>query len=224
MHSTGSLIDRFSVTLLYFSALAPLASGMASINFFLNAKVYTHQALYVYTQPYESGGRLMYTMNSFFLAALYVVTVIFGLHILAVGGKAHSLGFMIASTTLTVSIHRRIQTRFVLPSRIHPYTIARLIDKENESRFRNKAVQLCACNTNQSSLDNAAAEDKILPCLPGQRCSRDLDHVSDDNDEGKTTHPNTSVADLQVTLDPHEGVGCDDTFLYRQPELNKAAW
>jgi hypothetical protein len=52
------------------STIVPFVTGSCAIFFYVASKVYTHQALFVYAQPYEGGGKLMYVV-SFLLTLSY---------------------------------------------------------------------------------------------------------------------------------------------------------
>ena len=51
--------------MIYYSTIVPFVTGSCAIFFYVATKVYTHQALFVYAQPYEGGGKLMYVVCLF---------------------------------------------------------------------------------------------------------------------------------------------------------------
>ena len=55
------LIENISFTTLtgVSSTIVPFVTGSCAFFFYIASKVYTHQALFVYAQPYEGGGKLM---------------------------------------------------------------------------------------------------------------------------------------------------------------------
>ena len=50
-------------TLTACSTQVPIVTGACAVFFYIAVKVYTHQALFIYAQPYEGGGKLMYQLN-----------------------------------------------------------------------------------------------------------------------------------------------------------------
>ena len=54
-----SFVLMLYLFLVFCSTVVPIVMGACALYFYVAAKVYTHQALFVYAQPYEGGGKLM---------------------------------------------------------------------------------------------------------------------------------------------------------------------
>merc|ERR1712232_1356899 len=71
----GEIVPPFIFALLValiYSTVVPVVLGVCALYFYVAAKVYTHQALFIYAQPYEGGGKLMYLLNRSVFGIVYI--------------------------------------------------------------------------------------------------------------------------------------------------------
>jgi len=133
----GDTIPPFIFGLLIaivYSTIVPLVTGVCAVYFYLAIKVHTHQALYVYAQPYEGGGMIMYQLNRSIFAIIYISIGIFS--VLFSLKKSQTSGYMfgIVMTIITILTDVKIRKDFVKPSITLALTNARIIDEENSRR------------------------------------------------------------------------------------------
>lgn len=117
-----------------YSAIVPLVTGACAVFFFIATKVYTHQALFVYSQRYESGGKLMYKINRTIFNYLYLSICFFSTVLLMKNAKIQSLSFGSVMLIVTFLMDRKIGLRFVQPSSTLALTNARIMDCENKNK------------------------------------------------------------------------------------------
>eukprot|EP00555_Chaetoceros_dichaeta_P001918 CAMPEP_0198277244 /NCGR_PEP_ID=MMETSP1447-20131203/65739_1 /TAXON_ID=420782 /ORGANISM="Chaetoceros dichaeta, Strain CCMP1751" /LENGTH=1436 /DNA_ID=CAMNT_0043972247 /DNA_START=89 /DNA_END=4397 /DNA_ORIENTATION=- len=131
----GETIPPFIFGLLIamvYSTLVPLVTGVCAFYFYLAAKVYTHQSLFVYAQLYEGGGVIMYQLNRSIFVIIYISIVIFSVLFSLKKDRMTGLVFGIMMTIITVLVDIKITKDFVKPSITLALTNARVIDEENK--------------------------------------------------------------------------------------------
>jgi hypothetical protein len=114
----------------------PFILGVCALYFYLTTKVYTHQALYVYVQPYEGGGKLMYLLNRTLFIILYFSIFMVGMMLALKEGAYQAPFFFFPMITATAFCDYLIHTKFVAPSIALNLTNARIIDNEERMRLR----------------------------------------------------------------------------------------
>mmetsp|Transcript_22211 Transcript_22211/g.48220 ORF Transcript_22211/g.48220 Transcript_22211/m.48220 type:complete len:141 (-) Transcript_22211:455-877(-) len=62
---------------LMYSYMAPVMLGVCSFFFWMATKVHTHNALFIYCQPFEGGGKVFYYWNRIVFVILYTSICIF---------------------------------------------------------------------------------------------------------------------------------------------------
>lgn len=134
----GERIPPFIFALLVasiFSTIVPFVTGSCAFFFYIASKVYTHQALFVYAQPYEGGGKLMYQLNRSIFTIIYISVASFSL-LLRIKRVQYKLetAFFIVMTIVVVLVDRSITKTFVKPSISLAMTNARVIDEEQKRR------------------------------------------------------------------------------------------
>ena len=109
----------------------PLVIGICAAYFYVATKVYTHQALFVYAQRYEGGGKLMYYLNRTTLTIVYIAVTIFSINLGLRGAGVQAPSFFVIMMFLTILVDRKIAKKFVVPSTTLALTNARLIDEDS---------------------------------------------------------------------------------------------
>jgi len=113
-----------------YSYMAPLVLGVCSFFFWVASKVHTHNALYVYVQPFEGGGKIFYYWNRIVFTTLYSSIIIFSGVLALKKFPQMSVSFLIIMILVTVVVDKSIQNTFVSHSLNLPMTIARINDEE----------------------------------------------------------------------------------------------
>jgi len=222
------------LTAILFSVLVPLASGMASINFYLNAKIYTHQALFVYTQPYESGGNMMYKFTTSLFVTLYLGIFVLAFYMSVNQAIAPSAVFSLATSVATVQTHRMILAKFIWPSQVQPYTFARLIDEENQKKKLNKSREAAVGEERRTRLYSQETDDeKIWPRMDIRKQkgttfsltkNEGMEEQQDDKLERDIDDGTCRLLRRYSSRFVPGLVEEQEFFAYRQPELNKTLW
>jgi len=130
----GETIPPFIFGLLIamvYSTLVPIVTGVCAVYFYLATKVYTHQTLFVYAQPYEGGGVIMYQLNRSIFTIIYISIVVFSVLFSLKKERITGLVFGILMITITMLVDIKIRKDFVKPSITLALTNARIIDEEN---------------------------------------------------------------------------------------------
>ena len=118
---------------LVYSFMAPVMLGATGIFFWVATKVHTHNALFVYCQRCEGGGKIFYYWSRIVFITLYSSIVIFS-SILAI--KKHPVMgviFLFIMIIITYSIDKSVENTFVINSLHLPISIARIHDEEEVS-------------------------------------------------------------------------------------------
>ena len=82
----------------------PLVIGICAAYFYVATKVYTHQALFVYAQRYEGGGKLMYYLNRTTFTIVYIAATIFSIN-LGLRGAGVQVRRIHAETTVVLAYY-----------------------------------------------------------------------------------------------------------------------
>ena len=129
------------------STNVPILLGVCSVFFFLAYKVFLHQALYIYSPHYESGGSFMYYMsNATFLMIHISNFTFFGMFVLKDAGMQAS-SYLGITFIATILVKRMIQTKFIVPSQRIALTNARMIDEKNKVSGITFYLSVCSlCN------------------------------------------------------------------------------
>jgi hypothetical protein len=123
-----------------YSYLHPVMLGACSFFFWVATKVHTHNALFVYCQPFEGGGKIFYYWNRVVFATLYVsILICFGILSLKGFVKA-ALAFVVIMLLVTYMVDRGFTNTFVIHSFHLPIKIARIHDEEEESLLKSQKL------------------------------------------------------------------------------------
>jgi len=131
----GDVVPKFIFALLIatvYSAIVPIVTGTCAIFFYIAAKVYTHQALFVYAQPYEGGGKLMYQLNRSVFSIVYTTVNIFAILLALKKQNITAAPFFVVMNVLTFLVDRQIQKKFIKPGLTLALTNARHVDEQNK--------------------------------------------------------------------------------------------
>jgi hypothetical protein len=194
-------------------------------DFYLASKIYTHQALYIFSQKYEGGGKLFYSLNRTVFALIYVSIIIFGT-VLALKDRFYAAAsFVVLMISIAYTVDGDIHARFSVTSQKLPLTRARIIDEEYASLLvKKKAVA-----------DIKARRDEALEIVSSQEASSGRAPVDRRkaflNQKAAKTfrHLNASGVGMGIGLPALKRDGQDaghdlDFYLYRQPDLHKQTW
>ena len=135
------------------STNVPILLGVCAVFFFLAYKVFLHQALYIYSPHYESGGSFMYYMsNASFLMIHISNFTFFGMFALKDAGLQAS-SYLAITFIATLLVKKAIDTKFVVPSLRIALTYARTIDEKNKvCAMQQIYILLCLSIFNQNIL------------------------------------------------------------------------
>lgn len=131
----GDVVPKFIFALLIaavYSATVPVVTGVCAIFFYLSTKVYTHQALFIYAQPYEGGGKLMYQLNRSVFTIVYTTVNIFAILLALKDQNATAVSFFIIMNLITFLVDRQVRKKFIKPGLTLALVNARIIDEQNK--------------------------------------------------------------------------------------------
>lgn len=222
----GDTVPRFIFGLLVavvYSAIVPLVMGVCAIFFYIATKVYTHQALFIYSQPYEGGGQLMYQINTAIMVILHVYIGIFSV---LLGLKKTSFtggAFFFIMNIIVVLVGRRLHTTFIAPGLNLAMTNARIIDEqtkivEERSRllqaYRTKKKAIKKDSTGHT-INMQTFSDSSVHVLP----PRSQDLVKQTRFRVDADIENRQRSEV-LSDDVDEVPEHTDIYIYRQPFLN----
>lgn len=117
-----------------FSSLVPVVTGACAGFFYIATKVYTHQALFIYAQPYEGGGKLMYQLNRSIFSTVYTTITIFSVLLSLKKLSVAAVCFFLIMIIITILVDMQISKKFIKPGLTLSLTSARIIDGQNKVR------------------------------------------------------------------------------------------
>ena len=110
--------------------MAPIMLGVTAVFFWVATKVHTHNALFIYCQNCEGGGKIFYYWNRIVFITLYSSIVIFS-GILALKKFAQlAVVFLFIMVIIVYCVDKSIENTFVVHSLYLPINIARIHDEE----------------------------------------------------------------------------------------------
>jgi hypothetical protein len=134
----GDVVPKFIFALLIaavYSATVPVVTGVCAAFFYISTKVYTHQALFIYAQPYEGGGKLMYQLNRSVFTIVYTTVNIFAILLALKDQNATAVSFFIIMNSITFLVDRQVRRKFIKPGLTLALVNARIIDEQNKVSF-----------------------------------------------------------------------------------------
>ena len=108
--------------------------GTCAMFFWTVSRVHTHNALFVYCQRCEGGGKIFYYWNRIVFITLYSSIVIFSAILALKKHPEMAAGVGVIMLAITYSVDRAIKSTFVVHSLHLPVSIARIHDEEEVSR------------------------------------------------------------------------------------------
>lgn len=242
----GEKIPPFIFALLVasiYSTVVPIVMGACALYFYVAAKVYTHQALFVYAQPYEGGGKLMYLLNRSIFGIVYLSICFFAAILgLKDAGIASAVGFFVLMLIITYVVDIWITTTFVNPSITLALTNARIIDEETKARNERKRLykefkdekrrKRKEEESSTSRFESGSGKENYLP-------SQLRSSVPESKKMGLTKRSESNIRDEYISAKnkrkaakeknaPSKSSDDDNRiaefYLYRQPQLNKTTW
>uniref|UniRef100_A0A7S4UK91 CSC1/OSCA1-like 7TM region domain-containing protein n=1 Tax=Ditylum brightwellii TaxID=49249 RepID=A0A7S4UK91_9STRA len=121
---------------LVYSAISPLVLGICAVYFYIATKVYTHQALYVFSQPYEGGGKFMYSFNKLVFIAMYSSIIILAVVLTLKQRADAAASFAVIMILFTFTVQLKIGKEFIEPSKTLPLVNAANVDEHEVRRER----------------------------------------------------------------------------------------
>lgn len=115
---------------LIFAFMSPVMLFACSAFFWVASKVHTHNALFVYCQRCESGGKIFFYWNRIVFITLYTSIVIFNSILALKGYIAMAALFLVMMILITYSIDKSVENTFVKHSLHLPISNARIHDEE----------------------------------------------------------------------------------------------
>lgn len=218
---TAEFVYVFMIAVVY-SPIVPLITGACAAYFFFASKIYTHQALFVFSQRYEGGGKLFYSINRTVFVIIYVSIILFGTILVLKGQPWASGSFLVLMLSVTYIVDRQIHERFSSTSQKLPLTRSRIIDEGYASLLGNEdtASDIRSRRTEVSQLSDpdpfVGVDRRKLFSNTRTKTLRNLNASvgmgvglpSLIRSKGKRA---VSKRDL-------------DFYLYRQPDLHKETW
>ena len=109
---------------------APIMLGVCTVFFWTATKVHTNNALFVYCQRCESGGKLFYYWNRIVFISLYCSVIVFSGVLVLKHYPRSGAAFFIIGLTAIFFTDRAIKSNFVVHSLHLPMSKAIIHDKE----------------------------------------------------------------------------------------------
>jgi len=218
---TAEFIYVFMIAVVY-SPIVPLITGACAAYFFFASKIYTHQALFVFSQRYEGGGKLFYSVNRTVFVIIYVSIVLFGTILILKGQPYASGSFLVLMLSVTYIVDREIHEKFSSTSQKLPLTTSRIMDEEYAGLLANEetASEIRSRRTEVSQLsdtDSVVGVDRRK--LFSTTRSKTLRNLSTSVGMGVGL-PNLIRSKGKRALSERDL----DFYLYRQPDLHKETW
>lgn len=110
--------------------MTPMMLGVCALFFWVATKVHTNNALYVYCQRCEGGGKIFYYWNQIVFITIYSSIAIFTSLLLMKAFPKLAIAFLVIMTITTYCIDKSVETTFALHSIHLPISMARIHDEE----------------------------------------------------------------------------------------------
>ena len=221
---TAEFVWVYMIAMVY-SAMVPLITGACAVYFYLASKIYTHQALFIFSQRYEGGGKLFYSLNRTVFVLIYVSIIIFGT-VLALKDRFYAAAsFVVLMISITYTVDGDIHSRFSVTSQKLPLTRARIIDEEYASLLGDKKAFADVKARREEASEILSIEEEPSSGAPVDRRKAFMNQKA-----AKTfRHLNASGVGMGIGLPSltkgGQGAGHElDFYLYRQPDLHKQTW
>ena len=204
-----------------YSSIVPIVMGACSLYFFVASKIYTHQCLYVFSQKYEGGGKVFYSINRVVFVIIYASIIIFATVMLLKEMFVLAGIFLFGMLAIAYVVDSEIKRRFSKTSKKLPLTRARIIDEEYENLLENEEQIIVPLST---KLLNEPTSPRLD--IPASFAGEDRRKLLTKQATAARKY-NASVG-MGIGL---PGLGGDeedveklDHYLYRQPDLHEQTW
>jgi hypothetical protein len=116
--------------------MVPNLLGVCALFFWTATKVHTHNALFVYCQRFEGGGKIFYYWNRIIIIILYSGILVFSGILALKEFPKLAIGFLLGMIVITYCVDKSIENTFEIHSQHLPISIARIHDEEEVRIFR----------------------------------------------------------------------------------------
>lgn len=113
--------------------MTPMMLGVCAIFFWVATKVHTNNALFVYCQESEGGGKIFYYWNRIVFVTIYSSIVIVASVIALKAFPKLGIAFLVTILILTYCVDKSVETTFAIHSLHLPISMARIHDEEEVS-------------------------------------------------------------------------------------------
>ena len=110
--------------------MTPMMLGVCALFFWVATKVHTNNALYVYCQRCEGGGKIFYYWNRIVFITIYSSIAIFTSFLIMKAFPKLAIVFLVIMTIITYCVDKSVETTFALHSLHLPISMARIHDEE----------------------------------------------------------------------------------------------
>lgn len=112
------------------SFMTPMMLGVCAIFFWVATKIHTNNALFVYCQRCEGGGKIFFYWNRVVFVAIYSSIVIFSSVLVLKVFPKLGIAFLFLMTIITYCVDKSVETTFAIHSLHLPMSMARIHDEE----------------------------------------------------------------------------------------------
>lgn len=204
-----------------YSSIVPIVMGACSLYFFVASKIYTHQCLYVFSQKYEGGGKVFYSINRVVFVIIYASVIIFATVMLLKEMFVLAGIFLFGMLAITYVVDSEIKRRFSKTSKKLPLTRARIIDEEYENLIENEEQIIVPLSTKHLNEPTSPRLD-----IPASFAGEDRRKLLTKQATAARKY-NASIGmgiGLPGLCGHEEDVEKLDHYLYRQPDLHEQTW
>ena len=113
--------------------MTPMMLGVCAIFFWVATKVHTNNALFIYCQRCEGGGKIFYYWNRIVFVTIYSSIVIFTSFLALKAFPKLGIAFLVTMLILTYCVDKSVETTFAIHSLHLPISMARIHDEEEVS-------------------------------------------------------------------------------------------
>lgn len=124
-------VQAYGLTIaVLYAFMAPIMLLICATFFWIATKVHTHNALFVFLQPFEGGGTIFYYFNRQVFFALYSSIAFFAIFLVLKLWYKTGITFFVLTSVITYFVQRAVTNTFVVNSLHLPISLARANDEE----------------------------------------------------------------------------------------------
>ncbi|KAL7445542.1 hypothetical protein ACHAXH_007831 [Discostella pseudostelligera] len=124
-----------------FGFMTPMMLGVCAIFFWVATKVHTNNALFVYCQRCEGGGKIFYYWNQIVFVTIYSSIVVFSSFLVLKQFPKLGLAFLVVMIIITYCVDKSVETTFAVHSLHLPMSMARIHDEEEVCLLEDSCMQ-----------------------------------------------------------------------------------